>query len=236
MWVHRLAATESGSPEARITLVEVKNDLREVARAVMRGPRHEFTANGQAEQAHAFLMSELFDRGVLRQGWGAPGMRADHESEFLKGYVIAAWRYWNMIPVSVRDDLRREPSYERIFPILEPFYRQAKGRLRIISRMTAMNRGHIVFLPNVPHRGATFTVARIDDGQYTFDERTCPHPKAFWEVDYGHCRRVRDVRTFQYGDDTVPNAMFGSPYLHAIDPVSARECELRSFLSRHGFS
>jgi hypothetical protein len=30
-------------------------------------------------------------------------MRADRESQFLKNYVIAAWRFRNGIPVSVRD-------------------------------------------------------------------------------------------------------------------------------------
>lgn len=225
---------DSGSPEAKVTLAEVQTDLFEVARAVMVGRRYEFTADGQSEQAFAFLKSELFERGVLRQGWGAPGMRADRESQFLTNYVIAAWRYWNAIPVSVRDDLKRETNYSRIFSLLEPYYRQARGRLTIISRMIQMRRGDVVFVPNVPHPGATFTVARVYDLQYTFDDRSPPdEPTAFWEVDYGHCRRVRDVQPFRYGAETLPASLFGPPYLHAIDRVSAREDELRSFLNRN---
>jgi hypothetical protein len=139
--------------------------------------------------------------------------------------------------VSIRDDLKGETNYSRIFSLLEPYYRQAKGRLTIISRMIQMRRGDVVFLPNVPHPGATFTVARIDDLQYTFDDRSPPaEPKAFWEVDYGHCRRVRDARQFRYGVATLPASIFGPPYLHAIDRVSTREGDLRTFLDRHYFA
>jgi hypothetical protein len=73
LWVHRLSADESGSPPGSITLDEVASDLREVACAVILGPREQF--DDDADGARAFLHAELFERVHLRQGWGAPGMR-----------------------------------------------------------------------------------------------------------------------------------------------------------------
>lgn len=160
-------------------------------------------------------------------------MRADRATQFMKNYVIAMWRYWNAIPSSVRDELRRDQNYSRVFQILEPYYSQAAGRLKILNRMIAMRRGDIVFLPNVPNAGESFSVARIDDAQYTFEDRAKPDPGAFWEVDFGHRRRVRDVRKFEYGAKTLTPSVFGSPYRHAIDKVSARESQFRAFIELH---
>ena len=39
------------------------------------------------------------------------------------------------------DEVRRERDYSRIFEILEPYYRQAAGRLTIVRRMISMARG-----------------------------------------------------------------------------------------------
>ncbi len=64
-------------------------------------------------------------------------------------------------------------------------------------------------------------------------DRAAPHPSGIWEVDFGHRRRVRDVRKFEYGVETLPSSMFGAPYRHAIDKVSARESQLRTFIERH---
>lgn len=223
--------SDSGSPESAVTLADVENDLAEVAREVVLGPR--FTPDWQANEAFAFLTSELFERRVLRQGWGAPGMRADRESLFMKNYVVAMWRYWGAIPERLRDEIKGAADYSAIFSLLEPFYRQAAGRLTILLRMLAMRRDDVVFLPNVPRPKETFTVARIDDAQYVFDERRRAQPAGVWENDYGHCRRVRDVRQFEYGSDTLPASIFGPPYLHAIDRVTARERDLREFIDRH---
>jgi len=212
---------------------DIEDQLLDVAKAVMIGPRPDL--EDQPTKARAFLMSELFDHRVLRQGWGAPGMRATHRGQFLKHHVIAMWRYWNGIPVSVRDELKKEAggNYSRLFSILQPYYRQAAGRLTIISRMVEMRYGDIVFLPNVPEPGTTFTVARIDDRMYQFEEPARGDRKAVWHFDFGHRRAVRDVRTFKCGGETLERGFFGAPYLHAIDPVSARADELQMFVERY---
>jgi hypothetical protein len=89
-----------------------------------------------------------------------------------------------------------------------------------------------VFLPNVPEHGATFTVVRIADREYRFDDRRNDHAKATWQIDFGHRREVRDVRTFRSGSETLDRGVFRAPYLHAIDAVTARDGELRAFIER----
>ena len=233
LWVHRLSVEDSGSPQGPVNLADVEDQLADVAKAVMIGPREEL--EDQHDAARSFLHAELFERGVLRQGWGAPGMSAAKSKDhFYKHHVIAMWRYWSAIPVSVRDDLRKEKggNYSRLFSILQPYYREAAGRLTIIIRMVKMKHDDIVFLPNVPEAGTTFTVARINDRMYQFEEPARGDGKAVWHFDFGHRRAVRDVRTFKYGDG-LDRGTFGAPYLHAIDPVSARAEELEAFLDRH---
>jgi hypothetical protein len=232
LWVHRLSVDESGSPEGPVKLAEVEDHLFEVAKAVMVGPREQF--EDQPKQAREFLRSELFDRGVLRQGWGAPGMNLTRSTDFLKNYVIAMWRYWQSIPLKVRDELREGSSgnYAALFSVLQPYYREAAGRLTILRRMVEMRHGDIAFLPNVPEHGTTFTVARIADREYHFEDRRRDGAKAIWEIDFGHRRGVRDVRMFRYGIAALDRGAFGAPYLHAIDAVTARKDELYAFIER----
>jgi hypothetical protein len=232
MWVHRLSVDESGSPQASVKLSELEDQLMDVAKAVMLGPRQHL--QDEPVEARAFLLSELFDHGILRQGWGAPGMRATHKAQFLKHHVIAMWRYWDAIPISVRDDLKKEGAdYSRLFSVLQPYYREAAGRYTIIARMVEMRYDDIVFLPNVPEPGTTFTVARINDRMYTFEEPARRDGTAVWHFDFGHRRDVRDVRTFKYGPKALERGVFGAPFLHAIDPVTgARLEELQTFVSR----
>lgn len=43
--------------------------------------------------------------------------------------------------------------------------------------------------------------------------------------------QVRDVRFVQHSEETLPKDMFGAPYRHAIDKVSARAEEFQAFVS-----
>jgi hypothetical protein len=94
--------------------------------------------------------------------------------------------------------------------------------------MIQMNRGDIVFVPNVPVHGQSFTVCRIADAGYEFEERTGPATQG-WERDFGHLRHVKDVKVFEYGPATLPTGAFGPPYLHAIDKGSARSATFEQF-------
>jgi len=74
--------------------------------------------------------------------------------------------------------------------------------------------------------------ARVADN-YTFEDRSAVARTYAWEHDFGHCRKVRDVRVFQHGQGTLPAGIFGTPYKHAIDKVSARKTAFESFLLEH---
>jgi hypothetical protein len=76
----------------------------------------------------------------------APGMARTRTSEYLKNHVIAMWRYWQDIPVLVRDELRGQGDYSAIFSVLQPYYKEAAGRLTILQRMVRMKHDDIVFM------------------------------------------------------------------------------------------
>ncbi len=229
MWVHRLSVGASGAPTGAVDYAEVEADLFEVARALRAKPStldHDYTA------ADAYLKAELFERKVLRQGWGAPGMDVRREGRFKSSYIIAMWRYWGSFPPSVVEELRSASGEAyKIFQALQPLYEEATGRLHILQRMNEMSRGDVVFLPNVPEPGSTFSVARIST-PYDFDDRDVVAARAVWQLDFGHRRGVSDVRTFSYGRDTLETGAFGPPYRHAIDAVRSREQLFRRFVER----
>lgn len=231
MWVHRLSVDDSGSPRGSIKMAEVKDQLFDVAKEVMVGRREQLRP--QTAEARAFLLSELFDRGVLRQGWGAPGMSVQSRDKFLRNHVIAMWRYWEAIPARLSDDVKKADRSDQLFSLLQPYYEEAAGRLAIIIRMMKMKYGDIVFLPNVPEPGNSFAVARINDRRYQFEDPARGDGTAVWHFDFGHKRTVTDVRRFRYGPETLQRAAFSAPYLHAIDPVGARADEFQAFVGRH---
>jgi len=227
LWVHRLSVSEGGDPAAAVD--ELTFDLHRVLREIRKTP---LAINDDRSGARECLVSELIEHGRMRQGWGVPGLdlrkRAFHDN-----FVIAIRKYWNAIPQSTIDALEARDAWDdgELFGILESAYREAEGRHRILRRMQEMSRGDVVFLPNIPHDGSTFTVARIADAGYEFRERNPgDRGRMMWEFDFGHVRTVRDVRTYPYGAETLRASMFGTPYRHAVDKVSARAEALESFL------
>lgn len=229
MWVHRLSAGEAGKPTGTVEYAEVEADLLEVAKALRTSPS---SLDRDYTPAGPYLLAELFERNVLRQGWGVPGMDVRRESRFKTSFVVASWRYWGSFPAEVLEELRLASGAPyKIFQALQPLYEQATGRLRIVRRMNEMSKGDLVFLPNVPEPGKTFSVARVAT-PYDFDDKDPTAARAVWEIDYGHRRGVRDIRTFAYGRDTLEKGAFGSPYLHAIDLIRSREGLFRGFVQR----
>jgi hypothetical protein len=228
-WVHRLSISKGGDPAGALPdrEFEVFRALREIKR-----PAPAALPDGD-DGALAFLVSELVEHGRLRQGWGTPGLDLT-KLTFHDNFVIAMRRYWNSIPESTIEELRARDVWDdgELFGLLESCYREAEGRYKILGRMLKMGRGDIVFIPNIPDRGQSFAVARID-GNYTFEDRSAAVRSFAWEHDFGHYRKVRDVQVFQHGPATLPTGIFGAPYRHAIDKVSARKAAFEAFLSAH---
>lgn len=240
MWVFRPATGESGRPDGSYSPEEIRSGLRWVVLEILRGQREPLP--GDEEAVHAFLVSELTDYGRLRQGWGVSGLDATGaswdldvraRSRFLQGYLVAMWKYWDMI---TDEDVRRilagqrEGSEHGLLVVLHAFLRQAAGRYSILHRMVQMNRGDVVFVPRMPD-DRSFVVARVAGPGYEFEDRS--GQPATWRRDFGHIRRVRDVRAYHYGPDTLLPGQFGAPYRHAVDPVSARQQVFARFLRAH---
>lgn len=229
MWVHRLSVGASGAPKGAVDYSEVRDDLLEVARAVRLDPPD---LDGDYSDAENYLHNELFERRTLQQGWGAPGMDVRRERRFKSSYVIALRRYWRSFPDEVLAELRGvEGEPYKVFEALQPLYEEAAGRLNIVQRMNEMSVGDVVFVPNVPEPSRTFTVVRVRT-PYDFDERDPATVRAAWQVDFGHRRGVKDVRSFAYGHDTLQAHAFGPPYRRAIELVRSREEQFSEFVRR----
>lgn len=231
-WVHRLSSNDGGHPKGAVNAGSVERSLLKVAKEVLRAKPEVLDYDAAAEQR--FLSSELIDHGRLRQGWGVPGLSLKRESDFLNNFVIAMRRYWNSIPENVLTALRERDAWDDTAELMALFidsYRRAAGRFTILFRMVQMNRGDVVFVPNVPDQGRSFTACRIAGASYEFEERTGPATQT-WERDFGHLRHVAGVRVFEYGPETLPTGAFGRPYLHAIDKGSARVEQFEEFVKR----
>jgi hypothetical protein len=226
-WVHRLSISKGGEPSAALPEREFEmfRALREIKR-----PAPAALPEGENE-AQAFLVKELTEHGRLRQGWGTPGLDLT-KLTFHDNFVIAMRKYWSSIPESTIEELRARDVWDdgELIGLLDNCYREAEGRFKILRRMLQMGRGDVVLVPGLPdHR---FAVARIADN-YTFEDRSAIARTYVWEHDFGHCRKVRDVRTFQHGPSTLPAGIFGSPYKNPIDKVSARKAAFEAFLLEH---
>jgi hypothetical protein len=138
--------------------------------------------------------------------------------------------------VITEEDVRRiltgqqQGSEHGLLAALHAFLRQAAGRYSILHRMVQMNRGDVVFIPRMPDAGS-FAVARVASPEYEFEDRS--GQPATWRRDFGHIRRVQDVRVYPYAPDTLLPGQFGAPYRHAVDPVSARQQVFACFLRAH---
>ncbi len=134
----RPATGESGRPDGSYSPEEIRNGLRWVILEILRDQREPLP--GDEEAVHAFLVSELRDYGRLRQGWGVSGLDATGaswdldiraRSRFLQGYLVAMWKYWDMI---ADEDVRRilagqrEGSEHGLLVVLHAFLCQAAGR------------------------------------------------------------------------------------------------------------
>ncbi len=142
-----------------------------------------------------FLMNDLFSNGILRQGWGVPGLDLIlPESQWSENYVIASHRYWSE----------------------ETDCSHATGRRNILLHMLNMRTGDIIFLPNVGERC-------IDEGKCTVV--TVKAPCQFEDrenkllPDFGHTILIEKKRVFDYNEAQLYRGLFGAPFMHAIDPI-----------------
>jgi hypothetical protein len=191
MWVFRVPTGAGGDPMGRVCAPNELNPSEMDAGAVNSEDYCEINYDNCLE----FVLSELFQKGNLRQGWGIPTLDLRlPENVWVGKYILAAKKYWNS----------------------EVACDAARGRRDIISRMLSIRPEDIIFLPKVTKQGeskANFTVVTAA-GNYFFEDRSQAEQK-----DFAHVIKVKKVRTYPYPTGQIGNAIFGAPFMTAIDPV-----------------
>lgn len=210
IWVFRVPTGEGGDPKGRECRI---GELNEAEMAVGAGKKCAISYDGCCD----FVLKELFDEGLLRQGWGIPTLDLRlPETVWVAKYIIAADNYWN---ASIGCD-------------------SARGRRNILVHMLDFEIGDVVFLPNVGHKiisDAYFTVATVA-GKYFFEDRS---QEPLYK-DFAHAIKVENIKTFNYPTGDINDGIFGAPFMHAVDPVKPHYANdvydrMKNFLSAHYF-
>jgi len=122
----------------------------------------------------------------------------------------------------------------KIFWGIDITCKTAKGRWNIISRMynslskTAMKKNDYILIPKTSQNNKKndykhFTICQVDEPYY-FD-----YPEHI--KDFGHCLKVKNIKTFEYSEDTLLSSDFSSPYLWAITEVKDSHSRYQKFTS-----
>jgi hypothetical protein len=145
-----------------------------------------------------FILNELFKYHRLRQGWGVPGLDLRlADSIWIENYIIGARQYWNE----------------------DATCNEAIGRKKILNHMLDMSIGDIIFIPNVSENtlnSGFFTVATVESLYYFENRNNNPNT---WKKDFGHIIGINYLKTFNYSNNYLKRAIFGPPFMHAIDPI-----------------
>ena len=143
-----------------------------------------------------FLYRELWDKKILRQGWGIKDLDLNFDTKkWIENYMYNGKIYWD-------EDIE---------------CKLAKGRWNILSRMLRMRKDDYIFIPktsddlNHPNDYNHFIICQVDQ-EYYFDYPS--HIK-----DFGHCIKVKNIKIEKYGSDTLIRNDFSAPYLWAITEV-----------------
>ena len=202
MWVFRKPNKGGGKPTGTCP-VEINSTAIHTG---FRGPIQRI--NYEDENVSDFFISELFDYGRLRQGWGVPTLDLRlNDQAWIENYIIACYRYWGE----------------------ETDCALAHARRRILIKMVLMEVDDYIFLPNVGEAepdGNSFCLCHVTD-RYFFEDRS--YLGNTWEKDFAHVIPVQIDQVFNYSSNTLPKALFGAPYMHAIDEIEQHHQKYTTF-------
>ncbi|MEI6091959.1 MAG: hypothetical protein WCR42_16015 [bacterium] len=141
-----------------------------------------------------FVQEQLWNQNILRQGWGLEDLDLVLDTKvWIENYMFNGKRFWD---ANISCDL-------------------AKGRLNILRRMLDIRINDIIILPKTSESNIDdyhrFSVCQLDS-EYYFDSNN-------EYSDFGHCLKVKNLKSFGYNKDTLLSGDFGSPYLWAITEV-----------------
>jgi len=193
MWVFRVTRGWGGGNPERVCPIGIDSDI--ILKKIVAIIPTILTYNGDEVN---FILNELFKYHRLRQGWGIPDLDLRLEdSIWIENYIIGARQYWNEHSTC----------------------NEAMGRKIILNHMLDMSIGDIIFIPNVSENTldpGSFTVAAVDS-LYDFENRI-NNPNT-WKKDFGHIIGVNHPKIFNYSNNYLKRAIFGPPFMHAIDPI-----------------
>jgi len=141
-----------------------------------------------------FIFNELWKNKTLRQGWGIKDLDLNQTmNQWIEKYMYSGKIFWDT-------DISCD---------------EAKGRWNILRRITMINKGDILLIPKTSSSKLNdyfkFTVCQVEN-EYYFDYPTQLQ-------DFGHCLRVKNLKEYKYGHNTLNRSDFGTPYIWAVTEV-----------------
>lgn len=191
MWVFRITKGYSGGEPIGYCPTGIDKD--KVRAEINNSKRTRINFDGDVSWIH----DELYRHGRLRQGWGVPGLDLTlSDKEWVENFLIACCKYWGEA-------------------IGESKCSDAMGRKNILNHMLNMNIGDIVFVPKTPN-DKKFIAATVSK-KYHFDSAT--YPATDFHTNFRHVIEVENLKI--YPNSALQAGIFGSPFMHAIDPIAS---------------
>lgn len=240
VWVFRRPGPDSGKPMSPISEDQIRDILPNIIRELGNGQQELIRyakVAGQYSTCEQFVFMELFERNMLRQGWGVPGLdlRRDRLTTWVPNFVVAGWKYWGDGRLT---ELAKEARSSSIDPrrkidvyakALTPLCSEANGRFGVLFNMVRMEKGHVVFIPRTDGHGdhwRSFSVATVSKSYCFEDMANQPN----WLKNFGHKLEVGKIKSYRYSEDALLAIDF-RPYQRAVNMVTSEHDLFRKFIS-----
>ena len=143
------------------------------------------------DNAHNWVMVELFNKRILRQGWGILGLEL----------------------VDINGDcVKKEKWLSNYLSIWNDSEQKISGRFDILSRMLDIKKGDIIVIPKTLNN-YTLTICEVIE-EYHFDSKT----KTFWD-DFKHTIKIINPRSYSY-DSSVEAKQIAAKFKAYQSPIN----------------
>ncbi len=191
IFVFRISkGNESGNPVGKCPL-----DYSSIKKTINNLNQKEITPIDYNNNGHlGFIFNEFWKNRILRQGWGIKDLDLNQDvKKWIENYMLSGKIYWDT-------DINCD---------------EAKGRWNILRRIPNIKKGDILLIPKTSSSELNdyfkFTACQVEK-EYYFDYPTQIQ-------DFGHCLKVKNIKEYQYGLNTLNRNDFGTPYLWAVTEV-----------------
>ncbi|MDD5616613.1 MAG: hypothetical protein PHH85_10475 [Candidatus Methanoperedens sp.] len=199
LFVSKLSIENSGNPKGKKIYIrpcefykkyDEEDDKKDENMDIIEEPEDD---DDDLKPLNMKILVKEFRDGRLRQGWGnkngvySTDLRDGVGSKRDKNGRIQPTKKWVCDFMNLYDASQEE----------------AIGRFRIISKLIEMKEEDIIFVPNV-RSVDKFSVATVDEKGYEFSQI-----KGYYG--FGHIIHVKDVKEYDYGEDTLPKIIWSFP-------------------------